>query len=212
MVNYIDQVLKCKYVWCICFACWCWTCVHLLDHVRIKNNVLRYLGCHYKYKTSMWPCCIFVRNCTHDSKTIFIKTTFLFLSIVFHCSKRSQSYWWLMAKRPKISVLDMSLKMDKLNNWGWVTHICISKLAIIGSANGFSSCQFHAIIWTKSRILLTRILGTNIREILSKIHTFSFKKMHFNMSSEKWQPFCHGLNVLRRKPHPTGDWVKLMKQ
>ena len=29
-----------------------------------------------------------------------------------------------------------------------------------------------------------------------KIHTFLFKKMHLNMSSGKWPPFCLGLDVL----------------
>ena len=39
-------------------------------------------------------------------------------------------------------------------------------------------------------------LGTNFSEILIKIQTYSLKKMHLKMSSEKWQPFCLGLNVL----------------
>ena len=45
-------------------------------------------------------------------------------------------------------------------------------------------------------ILLIRTLGINFREILSEIHTFSFKKMRLKMSSGKWRPFCLGLNVL----------------
>ena len=32
-------------------------------------------------------------------------------------------------------------------------------------------------------------LGTNFSEILIKILTFSFKKMHFKVSSTKWRPF-----------------------
>ena len=39
-------------------------------------------------------------------------------------------------------------------------------------------------------------LGTNFSEILSEIHTFSFKKIHLKMSSGKCRPFCLGLNVL----------------
>ena len=73
-----------------------------------------------------------------------------------------------------------------------MTHICVSKLTIIGSDNG----RRQAIIWTNAGILLIRILGTNFGEILSKIPTFSFKKMHLKMSSAKWRPFCLGLNVL----------------
>ena len=40
----------------------------------------------------------------------------------------------------------------------------------------------------------------NFCEILSKIHTFSFKKMHLKIFSAKRRPFCLGLNVLRRLP------------
>ena len=39
-------------------------------------------------------------------------------------------------------------------------------------------------------------MGTNFSEILIKIHAFSFKKMHLEMSSGKWRPFCLGFNVL----------------
>ena len=83
-----------------------------------------------------------------------------------------------------------------LSHWGWVTHICISKLTIIGSDNGLSPERHQAIIWTNAGILLIEPLGTNFSEISNEIHTFSFKKMHLKMSSAKWRPFCLGLNVL----------------
>ena len=38
--------------------------------------------------------------------------------------------------------------------------------------------------------------GTNFSDIVIKIRTFSFEKMHLKMSSAKWRPFCQGLNVL----------------
>ena len=85
-----------------------------------------------------------------------------------------------------------------LTHRGRVTHICVGKLTIIGSDNGLSPGRRQAIIWTNAGILLIGPLGTNFSEILSKIHTFSFKKMHFKTSSAKWRPFCFGLNVLRR--------------
>ena len=77
-----------------------------------------------------------------------------------------------------------------------MTHICVSKLSIIGSDNGLSPGRRQAIIWTNAGILLIGPLGTNFSEILSKIHTFSFKKMHLKMLSDKWRPFCLCLNVL----------------
>ena len=84
-----------------------------------------------------------------------------------------------------------------ITRWGRETHICVSKLTIIGSDNGLSPDRRQAIIWTYAGLLLTGPLGTNFSDILIKIYTFSFKKMHLKMSSGKWRPFCLGLKVLR---------------
>ena len=83
-----------------------------------------------------------------------------------------------------------------LTHWGRVTHICVSKLTIIGSDNGLSPGRRLAIIWTNTGILLIEPSGTNFNKILIEIHTFSFKKMHLKLSSGKCRPFCLGLNVL----------------
>ena len=77
-----------------------------------------------------------------------------------------------------------------------MTHICVDNQTIIGSDNGLSPCRYQAIIWTNAGILLIRPLGTNVNEISIGIHAFSFKKIHFKISSGKWQPFCLSLNVL----------------
>ena len=77
-----------------------------------------------------------------------------------------------------------------------MTHICVSKLTIIGSNNGLPPDRRQAIIWTNARIWLIRTLGTNFSEILGEIHSFSFKKMHLKMSSAKGRLFSLGLNVL----------------
>ena len=83
-----------------------------------------------------------------------------------------------------------------LTHWGQVTPICVSKLTIICSDNGLSPCRHQAVIWTNAGILFIGALGTNFSEILIKIDKFSFKKMHFKMSSGKWRPFCLDLNML----------------
>ena len=59
-----------------------------------------------------------------------------------------------------------------------MTHICVSKIIIIGSDNGLSP-------------------GRRLIEI----QTFSFNKMHLKMSAVKWRPFCLGLNVLKEFRH-----------
>ena len=84
-----------------------------------------------------------------------------------------------------------------LTHWGRVTHICVSKLTIIGSDNGLSPGRRQAIISTNAGILLIGPLGTNFSENLIKIYTMSFRKMHLKISSGKWRPFCLGLKVLK---------------
>ena len=75
-----------------------------------------------------------------------------------------------------------------------MTHICVSKLNIIGSDNGLSPGRCQAIIWTNTGILLIWPSGTNFSEMLIEIHTFLLKKMHVKISSVKRRPFCLGLH------------------
>ena len=71
-----------------------------------------------------------------------------------------------------------------LTYWGWVMHIYLSIIAMIGSDNGLSPGRRQAIIWTNVGILSIGPLGTHCSEILIKIIILSFKKMHFVISSE----------------------------
>ena len=86
--------------------------------------------------------------------------------------------------------------LDELTHWGRVTHICVSKLIIIGSDNGLSPDRRQAIIWTNAGLLLIGPLWPNFSKILIGIHTFAFIKMDLKVSSAKWRPYCPGLNVL----------------
>ena len=83
-----------------------------------------------------------------------------------------------------------------LTHRGRVTHVCVSKLTIVGSDNGLSPGRRQAIIWTNDEILLIRTFRTHFSEIVSEIYTSSLNKMHFKMSSGKWRPSCLSLNVL----------------
>ena len=93
-----------------------------------------------------------------------------------------------------------SLLGKGLTHWGRVTHICVGELTIICSDNGLSPGRRQAIIWNNAGLLLIEPIGTNFSEISIGIQTFSFKKMHLNMSSAKWRPFWLGLNVLTQLP------------
>ena len=94
------------------------------------------------------------------------------------------------------------LAINILTHWGWVAHICVSKLTIIASDNGLSPNRRQAIIWTKAGILLFRPLGTNFSEMLIEIHVFSFRKMSLKMSSAKCRPSSLGLNMLKCSAAP----------
>ena len=59
------------------------------------------------------------------------------------------------------------------NHWDRVTLICVTKLTIIGSDNGFAPGTCEAIIWTNTGILLVGPLGTNFRELLIEMHICS---------------------------------------
>ena len=85
-----------------------------------------------------------------------------------------------------------------LTHWGWVMHICVRKLTIVGSDNGLSSRQHlhQAIIWANGAILSIIHRGAYFSDVFL-IQKFSLKKMHLKMSPAKWRPCCLGLNMLK---------------
>ena len=106
---------------------------------------------------------------------------------------------------PQKSILCMkppawSNGLNILTHWGQVTHICVSKLTIIGSDNCLSPGWRQAIIWINDGILINGPLGTNFCEIY--IITFSFKKIRLKVSSVKRRPIYLSLNMLNRNLQP----------
>ena len=103
-----------------------------------------------------------------------------------------RNHWNSLLKRNHHNFYDIIMMSDGYHD---VSNWCV-KLTIIASDTGLWPGRRLAIIRTNAEILLIGPLGTNSSEILIKILTFSFKKMHLNVSSEKWRPCCLGLNVL----------------
>ena len=66
-------------------------------------------------------------------------------------------------------------RMNILSHRGWVTHICVGNLAIIGSDNDLSPVRRQAITWNNAGILLNGPLGTNFSKILIEVHEFALK-------------------------------------
>ena len=134
-------------------------------------------------------CCLFrsyslaVQYWRHNKNYCFCSSG-LIIHILFNCCRVERD----SGEEYRFGVL--------LTHRGRAMPICVSKLAIIGSDNGLSPGRRQAIIWTNAGILLIWNLGTNFSEMLSEIHTFSFKKMHVKMSSATWRQLCIGLNVL----------------
>ena len=89
------------------------------------------------------------------------------------------------------------LPLALLTHWDRVTHICISKLTIIGSDNGLSPGRRKAIIWTNAGILLIGPWATDFNEIFIKMKQFSFLKNAFENVVWKTAAIYFGLNVLR---------------
>ena len=109
----------------------------------------------------------------------------------------SEMLAWICNDTLKLSMGETyCLGLNELTHWGWVTHLCIGKLPIIGSDNGLSPDRRQAIIWTNDGLLSIGPLGTYFSENLIKMQQFSLKKMHVKMSSAKWRPSCLCLNVL----------------
>ena len=75
-------------------------------------------------------------------------------------------------------------KVENLTHWGRVTHICVSKLTIVGSDNGLSPGRCQAIIWINAGILLIGPLGTNFSETLIEIYILSWRKCIWNCRQE----------------------------
>ena len=71
-------------------------------------------------------------------------------------------------------------------NSGRVTHICVSKLTIIGSNNGMSLGRCQAIIWTNAGILLIRTSGTNYSKILRWVWPNSFSTTASTSTQPRW--------------------------
>ena len=82
-----------------------------------------------------------------------------------------------------------NINLSSLTQWSHLNHICVSKLTIIGSDNGFSPDRRQAIIGTNAVILSIGPLQTSFSEIWSEIHIFSFQEMYLKIYLENADHF-----------------------
>ena len=107
----------------------------------------------------------------------------------------SVSYTWRQFHRKCWRAASLS----SLTHWGQVMHICVIKLTIIGSDNGLSPGQRHAIIWTNDVIFVNWILGSKLQWNLNRnLYIFIDENVVWKMVAILPRPQCVKLS------HPTG--------
>ena len=125
----------------------------------------------------------------------------LMLFILFYTLNRLTLYQYcliILSFSPRIAYFNISRR---------VMYVFIkNKRAINGSYNGMPHVWCQAIIWTSSGLFSIACLKTQLNEILMKIQQPSFKDMHFEMLSAKWQLFVLGISVLSLYCNVTGTW------
>ena len=123
------------------------------------------------------------------------KTTPWIVSLMMFISRQKYCCVIDIVEPPTLLNSNYHYLLSVLTHWDRVTHICVGNLTITGSDNDLSPGRCQAIIRTNAGILSIGLKGTNFSEIWIGMRSFSFKKMHLKRSSEKWQPFCLGLNM-----------------
>ena len=83
----------------------------------------------------------------------------------------------------------------ELTHWGRMTHICVSKLTIIGPGNGLSPGRRQAIVWTNIGILLIGPLSNKLQWNLYRnsyifIHENAFENVVWKMVAILSRPQC----------------------
>ena len=149
-----EWMLHCKTKWSVPNFCAAYYALHkcLISVQQIKQNSLLYFYAVYH----AWGLLAFFMQCfIHQTALLYLYAAhklpcFIFMqhiyttSMLYHCPYSN-------------------FCLHYLTHWGRVTHICVSKLTIIGSDNGLSPGRCQAIIRTIAGIWLIRNLGTKFR-------------------------------------------------
>ena len=155
----------------------------------------------------MWDFITTVCFCIYSPPSMFLSTNLLFqqwitritmyvlyIEFAFKTNKICRGVWiwvtdshcgvWCRELTIYLQYQDLHLRFYiVLTYWARVTHICVSKLTIIGSDNWLFLDWAHAIIRNNAGLILIWPIGTNFSEILIKIPKNSFKKMHVKLMS-----------------------------
>ena len=94
----------------------------------------------------------------------------------------------MIRTRITASVMALSVHhLERLTCRGRVTHICFSRLTIIGSHNGLSPGRRQTTIWSNAGIVLIRPLRTRFSKTSIETHTFSFMLLCSTICARVWE-------------------------
>ena len=98
--------------------------------------------------------------------------------------------------------------INSWTHWGWVMHVCVSKLNINGSDNGLAPTMWQTIHYLNQ---WWNVVNWTLRNKLQwnfKWNPYIFiQEMYLNVSSAKWRPLCLCLNVLNHLPIWEIKWI-----
>ena len=120
------------------------------------------------------------------------------------CSRLALLWLWEMWKIKRawwncVMTFSMGNNLDNnkpLTHWGRATHICVSKLATIGSDYGLSPWRRQAIIRTKCSNIVNWTLGNKFQWNLNRNSSIFIQQNGFENVVWKMAAICLGLNVL----------------
>ena len=101
------------------------------------------------------------------------------------------SLFWRYGTSEELSAC-CALSCSLLTHWCWMTHICISKIIIIGSDNGLSPSHYLNQCWN----IVNWNIGNKLQWNCNRNQYIFIPEMHLKMSFVKWLPTYLSLNVL----------------
>ena len=148
--------------------------------------------CQFSYVVNLWDSSLWwIVSCKWKINLVPVRFLAITSLQTMHMPQQHSCY----AMYKHLSDLCVKLLMTAsycITHWGWVKHIFVSKLTIVGSNNGLSPGRRQAIIWTNVGMLSIGPLGINFSEILIGIfiEENAFEIVVWKMAAILSRPQC----------------------
>ena len=140
---------------------------------------------HRWFMSSMYECDLKRSMCVKKTRTA--KVLMPSVSQCWFWNVRHHHLYFRQRWVNVFSLLDHQLypATDSLTHWGRMTHICVSKLTIIGSDNWYRLAGVKRLSEPMlGYYQLDRSKQTSVNSCI-----FQFRKLHLQLSSGNWRPF-----------------------